>query len=118
VLAAEHLLHLERRHGALRAVDLRAALDERVRVALDRQLEEYAGVVELGALALPAVDGRAQLRALALYLLGALVVVPEVGLAGQRVERSELGLDARDVKDAPEESRDGARARRGAPSIR
>jgi hypothetical protein len=47
-------------------------------------------------------------RPLALHLLRALVVVPEVGLAYLLVERPEARFGARDVKDAPEGFRDDA----------
>jgi hypothetical protein len=118
VLAAEHLAHLEGRDALLGGCHLGDRFGERVRITLGRELEEDAGVVELGALAAPAVDGTAQLRALALDLLGAFVVVPEVGLPGQLVERGEAGLGAGDVKDAPEASPDASKGLRGDPSPR
>jgi hypothetical protein len=86
VLTAEHLLHLEGGDALLPTLDFGARLGERVFVALESELEEDAGVIELGALAPPAVERGAELGALALHLLRALVVVPEVGLLDLLVE--------------------------------
>ena len=87
VLAAEHLTHLEAGDALVDALRLLGhAFRERVRVAFDGELEEDAGVVELAALALPAVERRGQLRAFTLDLLGPLVIVPEVGLPDLLVE--------------------------------
>jgi hypothetical protein len=118
VLAAEHLPHLEIRDALVDGAGFLIALLERVGIALDGELEEDVGVVELGALALPAVERRRQLRAFALDLLRALVVVPEIRLADQLVERPQARFRAGDVKDAPEGSRGGARAPRVCPSAR
>jgi hypothetical protein len=110
VLAAQHLTHLERADTLVDGVGLRDRLGERVGVPLDRELEEDARVVELTALALPALQGRRQLRALALDLLCPLVVVPELGTADLLVELPQARFGAGDVKDAPGALRDDARA--------
>jgi hypothetical protein len=110
VLAPEHLAHLERADALVDDVGFGDRLGERVGVAFDRELEEDARVVELTALALPALERRRQLGALALDLLRPLVVVPELGAAYFLVENLEPSLGARNVKDAPEALRDGARA--------
>jgi hypothetical protein len=118
VFAAEHLAHLEIRDALLDGVGLRDALGDRIGIALDGKLEEDVGVVELAPLALPAVERRRQLRALALDLLRPLAIVPEVGLPDLLVQRLQTGLRSRDVKDAPEASRDAARASPVDPSAR
>jgi hypothetical protein len=118
VLAAEHLPHLEAGDALVEGVGLGNALGQRVGVAFDGELEEDVRVVELGALALPTLERRRQVRALALDLLRALVVVPEVRLADDLVERRQARFGPRDVKDAPEASRDAVRATPTAPSAR
>jgi hypothetical protein len=118
VLTAEHLAHLEVRDARVEGVGLGDALGERVRIAFDGQLEEDIGVVELAALALPAVEPRRQLRALALDLLRPLVVVPEIRLANLLVENFEARFRSGNVKDAPEASRAGARGPSNALSAR
>jgi hypothetical protein len=118
VLAAEHLAHLEVADAVVDGVGLGDRLHERVRIAFGRELEEDARVVELAALLLPAVERRGQLRALTLDLLGALVVVPEVGASDLLVERGEARLGAGNVKDAPAGSRAGARVPPSDPSPR
>jgi hypothetical protein len=87
VLAPEHLLHLERGHALLPDVELGARLGKRVCVTLEGELEEDARIIELATLALPPVERPAQLGALALDLLRASVIVPEVGLLDLLVER-------------------------------
>jgi hypothetical protein len=111
VLAAEHLTHFEVADAFVERVSLGDGLGERIGVTLDRELEENVRVVELAALLLPAVERGRQLRPLALDLLRLLVVVPEIGVSDELVERREACLGARDVKDAPEASPDAVRAR-------
>jgi len=118
VLAAEHLPHLEVADALVDGVGLGNALGERVGVAFDGELEEHGSVVELAPLAFPAVERRRQMRALALDLLRALVVVPEVGLAYLLVELPEARFGAGDVKDAPEGFRDDAPTPPTVPSAR
>jgi len=115
VLAAEHLPHLEVADAFVEGVGLGDPLGQRIGVAFDGELEEDVGVVELGALALPALEPRRQLRTFTLDLLRPLVVVPEVRLADELVERRQARFGPRDVKDAPEASRDAVRARPIAP---
>ena len=86
MLTTEHLLHLERGDALLGRLDFRPRLDDGIGVAFERELEEDPRLVELCPLASPAVEGRAQLRALALHLLRALVVVPEARLLNVLVE--------------------------------
>jgi hypothetical protein len=118
VLAAEHLTHLEVGDALVDGFGLGHAFRERVRVAFDGELEEDAGVVELAALALPAVERRGQLRAFTLDLLGPLVIVPEVGLPDLLVEDLEARFGSRDVKDAPAASRGASPTPSTAPSAR
>jgi hypothetical protein len=115
VFAAQHLPHLEVADAFVERVGLGDALGERVGITLDGELVEDVRVVELAPLLLPAVERRRQLRALALDLLRLLVVVPEIGLTDELVERREARFGARDVKDAPEASPDAVRARTVAP---
>jgi hypothetical protein len=118
VLAAEHLTHLEGADALVDGIGLGDGLGERVGVALERELETNAGIVELAALALPAVERRGQLRAFALDLLGALVVVPKLGATDLLVERAETSFRTRDVKDAPAAPRADARGPPADPSPR
>ena len=108
VLAAQHLPHLEVGDALVDLIGFGHAFRERVGVTLDGELVKDVGVVELDPLALPAVERRRQLRALALDLLSALVIVPKIGLPDLSVEIQQPRFGAGDVKDAPVASRDAA----------
>jgi hypothetical protein len=87
VLTAEHLLHLERGHTLLAEIELATCLGKRLRIAFEGELEKDTRIIELGTLTFPAVERSTQLGALALDLLRARVVVPEIGLLDLLVER-------------------------------
>jgi hypothetical protein len=102
VLARQHAREL---HLADRLFDGERSLiglfQRRFVAGLDREIEQYLGVVERCTLLLPAVGGIAPLGLLLQQRLGSLLVVPEVGRAGDLVDLRYTLPGAVDVKDAP-----------------
>jgi hypothetical protein len=92
-LAAEVALELGRRSVELgRQLGIAGFLDE---------LEGRQEVVDAGLETTPELDLRAQVVRFAEDLLGAALVVPEPGLAGQRLQLGDTPLLRLEVKDAP-----------------
>jgi hypothetical protein len=84
--------------GADLAIELRAQLG--VTRFLDK-LERREEIVDPAFEAAPQIDVGAEAIRLAQDLLGGPLVVPEAGLAGQRLELGDAALPGLEVKDAP-----------------
>jgi hypothetical protein len=87
-----------RLEGGDLAVELGGQLD--VAGFLD-ELEGRQEIIDAALEAAPQLDLRAQAVGLAEDLLGGPLVVPEAGLAGQRLELGDAAFLRREVKDAP-----------------
>jgi hypothetical protein len=100
VLAAQKLLQFELIDGVLDLRHLGLQLGEALGVPLFREFEEELRLVDRITLLLPTADGGSDLRVLAVDLLGALGLVPEVGGGDQVRELGGPLLECREVKDA------------------
>jgi len=108
VLAGHHPaeLHLRERNLAFGDEAADFVLDAVV-FRFEAELDQDLGVFETLVLAPIVGDQRIESGALALELLGALLIVPEPGLGALLLERRETVGLALDVKDAPGALRGG-----------